>query len=415
MEEEDWVIQPSNTAKGTVNPIREIVDKLDLNDLPKGKALIPLSIGDPTKFGNLPVPKQARKAVLRALESGDANGYQPSFGTADARDAIADRYSDRYNQGYTPADVFIGSGCSDAINLSMCALMDKGDNILLPKPGFSLYITICGRYGFEAKMYDLRPEKQWEVDLDHLRSQIDERTKAILINNPSNPCGSVYSREHLSDICKLAYEYRLPVIADEIYADMVFEGEEFVSCCEVTEGPVFVLGGLAKQFLAPGWRVGWIVLHDPEGKLEPVRGGLVSLTQVILGANSLVQAAIPDILTLVPESYYTSLNRTLSIAASIMYKGFDAIEQLRPVKPQGAMYLMVEILTNTLDNINDDVRFCQLLLKEEAVMVLPGSIFGSDNFFRVVLCPPPEQLRRALKRIEVFCANHAAAAVPSSV
>jgi len=187
---------------------------------------------------------------------------------------------------------------------------------------------------------------------------------------------------------------------------MVFEGETFYSCRELTNGPVYVLGGLAKQYLAPGWRVGWILIHDPENKLKKVRGPLINLSQVILGANSICQGAIPAILENTPKSHYSGLNRTLSIAADILYNGFSAIPQLNPVKPQGAMYLMVEILINKLEEIEDDVAFCQGLLKEEGLSVLPGVIFGSPNFFRVVLCPPPEQLRIALQRISDFCSNH---------
>eukprot|EP00494_Astrolonche_serrata_P001546 UN01552 len=153
---------------------------------------------------------------------------------------------------------------------------------------------------------------------------------------------------------------------------MVFKGESFTSVGAVTTGPVLLLSGLAKQYLAPGWRVGWIVMHDPENKLKEVRGGLTSLTQVILGANSLCQAAIPDILNKTPVSFYRNLNITLGHAANICYQGFSEIDELRPVKPQGAMYLMVEVLINKLEDIKDDIRFCQLLLKEKAVAVLPG-------------------------------------------
>jgi len=400
---DSWTISTSQTAKETVNPIRAIIDKLDLNDLPKGKPLIPLSIGDPTKFGNLPVPKVAVRAVVECVQSGDANGYQPSSGPMLAREAVAKRYNERYGASYDPKDIFLASGCSDAINISICALLDRGDNILLPKPGFSLYTTMCCRYGFEPRMYNLLPEQQWEADLEHMKSQIDDRTKAILINNPSNPCGSVFSKKHLQDICQLAYTHHLPILADEIYADMVFEGEKFFSCAEVTQGPVLLLGGLAKQYLAPGWRVGWVVFHDPEDRMREVRSGIQSLTQVILGANSICSMALPTILEKIPKGFYSDLNRTLSIAANILFKGFESIPCLRPVKPQGAMYLMVEILKDQLRDVEDDVKFCQLLLKEEAVMCLPGSIFGSPDFFRVVICPPPEQLRKALHRIKSFC------------
>lgn len=404
----DWTVASSNTAKGTTNPIREIVDKLDFNNLPKNKELISLSIGDPTKFGNLPVPKAAVKSILEVLSAGDNNGYGPSFGLPKARTAIAERYSQAMGRSdfYGPMDVYLGSGCSDVINLTMCALMDAGDNILVPAPGFSLYETICGRYGFEPKFYNLDPARQWEVDIESLEAAYDERTKCILLNNPSNPCGSVWSREHIERVCQWAYEKQLPIIADEIYADMVFKGETFTSAREVTTGPVFVLGGLAKQWLAPGWRVGWGIIHDPEHKLDAVRGALISLTQVILGANTICQAAIPAIFRNTPKNFYSNLNTTLNIAANILYDAFEANECLNPVKPQGAMYIMVGIEIEKLHDIDDDIQFCAKLLAEEAVACLPGTIFKCPNFFRTVVCPPPNQLRYAAQRIQDFCDRH---------
>lgn len=402
---EGWRVECSKGALGTVNPIRDIVDKLDFKSLPKDKKLIQLSIGDPSKYGNLPIPPTAQKAIIEVVQNGDSNGYQPSFGMLSAREAIAERYSTA-TMTYKAQDVYIGSGCSDALNMSVCSLLDEGDNMLIPAPGFSLYTTLCGRYKFKPKFYRLDPDRQWEIDLKDLECKINKRTKAILVNNPSNPCGSCYSRKHVKEICDLAYKYRLPILADEIYANMIFEGETFTSCAEVSNGPVYVLGGLAKQYLAPGWRVGWIVLHDPENRLEKVRPGLCSLSQVILGANSICQAAIPSILKNTPKAFYSGLNKTLSHAASIVYEACEKISCLNPVKPQGAMYLMVEILTQRLKDIDDDVQFSQKLLKEEAVVVLPGTIFNSPNYFRVVLCPPPNQLRAALGRIENFCERH---------
>jgi tyrosine aminotransferase len=336
-----WFIKPSLRALETVNPIRDIVDKLDFNNLPKEKDLVSLSIGDPTKYGNFPVPMSAVQAVVRAVEDGESNGYQPSFGNQKAQEAIAKRYSTKENK-FVSKDVFIGSGCSDAINMSLCSLLNPGDNILLPAPGFSLYTTLCGRYNFKPRYYNLLPERQWEVDLNHLESLIDRDTKCILINNPSNPCGSSYSKDHLSKLCALAYKHKLPILADEIYADMVFENENFTSCCNVTPGPVFILGGLAKQFLAPGWRVGWIVLHDPESRLKEVRQALVSLSQIILGSNSICQAALPEIFDKTPNSFYFALNKRLSQAADLLYTGFLGIPGLSPIQPQGAMYLMVK-------------------------------------------------------------------------
>jgi len=399
----------------TVNPIRDIVDKLDFNSLPKEYTLIQLSIGDPSKYGNLPVPKSALKILSEKVLEGESNGYLPSHGSGIARKAISDKYNEKLKQNkdklpslknfeYTQNDVFITSGCSDALNIGLCSLLDKGDTVLLPKPGFSLYVTLCGRYGIKTKFYQCLPDKQWQIDLKQLETLVDDTTKCILLNNPSNPCGSVYSKEHLKEICEFAYKNKLVILADEIYADMVFEKETFTSCGAVSTGPIYLLGGLAKQYLAPGWRVGWIVLHDPENKCSKVRGSLLSLTQVILGANSVCQAALPSILHETKPQFYKALNMTLGYAAQICFKGFESIPELEPVKPQGAMYMMVKINIDKLNtDINDDVRFCQLLLKEKAVCVLPGCIFNCPNFFRVVLCPPPYQIREAIERIKSFC------------
>lgn len=401
-----WSIKPSLNAVKSVNPIRNIVDKLDFKNLPKGKDIISLSIGDPTKYGNLPVPTNVVKTLIKIIKEGNSNGYQTSFGNQIAREKIAQKYSLK-GRRFSSQDVFISSGCSDAINMSLCSLLNEGDNILLPAPGFSLYTTICGRYGFQTKYYCLKPEKKWEIDLKHLESLIDEKTKCILVNNPSNPCGSSYSKKHLKNICDIAYKYHIPIIADEIYANIVFENENFISCCDVTQGPVFVLGGLSKQFLVPGWRVGWIVLHDPENRLLKIRHALVSLSQIILGANSLCQIAIPEIFEKTPSSFYKELNNKLGQAATLLYNGFKEIKGLKPVKPQGAMYLMVEIILDKFsDSIQDDVSFSSLLLKEEAVAVLPGKIFRSPNFFRVVLCIPSEKIFIALERIKNFCESN---------
>lgn len=160
-------------------------------------------------------------------------------------------------------DVIIASGCSGAIDLCITALANEGDNILLPRPGFPLYQTLAESKGIECKYYDLIPEKNWEVAIDHLRSLADNRTKCIVVNNPSNPCGSVYSRSHLQSVLKLADSLKIPIIADEIYADMAFKPYDFISLASLSQTvPILSVGGLAKRYLVPGWRVGWILIHD---------------------------------------------------------------------------------------------------------------------------------------------------------
>lgn len=214
----DSVIQSSTVACRTRNPIRAIVDSLRVEPNPS-KDFVSLALGDPTTGGNFKLHQRyfnplfsccspsktslggnsCVDAVAASLASFKANGYPPSTGTPVARQAIAEFYS-------LPAaplvaqDVILASGCSDALNLAIGVLANEGDNILLPAPGFSLYETLASSKGIESRFYALRPEAFWEVDLVSLESLIDSKTRAILVNSPSNPCGSVYSKSHLEAI-----------------------------------------------------------------------------------------------------------------------------------------------------------------------------------------------------------------------
>ena len=224
-----------------------------------------------------------------SLESGEFNGYAPSSGYQQSRQAIADHIGEGWNN-ITSDDVIICSGCSCALDMCIGVIANPGDNILVPRPGnsficttdpercfyhcgyfhfflgFPLYKTLAHGFGIQTKEYDLLPEQGWQVDLKHLESLIEPgKTKAILINNPSNPCGSVFDRDHLLDILKIAEKYYLPIIADEIYEHFVFQGakKDYIPVASLTRTvPVLSCGGLTKRWLVPGWRLGWITIHD---------------------------------------------------------------------------------------------------------------------------------------------------------
>lgn len=186
----------------------------------------------------------------------------------------------------TADDVILCSGCSCSLDLCISALSNPGDNILVPRPGFPLYTTLATGLGIKTKEYNLMPEDDWKVDLDHMESIIDENTVAILINNPSNPCGSVFDEAHLKDIVAIAEKYCLPIIADEIYDHFVFNGsgKSYIPMAKVSKNvPILSCGGLTKRFLVPGWRMGWITIHDRNGvfKRSGIHKGLHSLSQVI--------------------------------------------------------------------------------------------------------------------------------------
>lgn len=403
--EDAWSLEPSIAAQNTVNPIRNIVDKLVVSK-DAVKPLIPLSIGDPTVFGNLPPPESVIQAVVEKTASGKFNGYGPSTGLPEARSAIASKYT-RPEAPLTPNDVIICSGASGALEIAIRGVANPGDNILIPQPGFSLYRTIAGNCGVEARYYQLLPEHSWECDLKDIASKIDSRTRAIIINNPSNPTGSNYSKEHLLEFLKVAQEKRVLVIADEIYADMVFEGQTFHPLASLTsEVPILTVGGIAKQYLVPGWRVGWILIHDRHKRLARITEGLIRLTQVVLGANTLVQAALSDILHKTPASHYTQLNATLKSHADTLVRRLVTIPGLKTVEPQGAMYLMVKVEEGAFPELPDGTIFAQRLLAEENVFVLPGECFMAKQFFRLVTCASVPMLEQACDRIAEFCERY---------
>ncbi|CAI5736715.1 unnamed protein product [Hyaloperonospora brassicae] len=410
-----WNVQASEFSKLCSNPIREIVDNIKKPAASAStKKLIPLSLGDPTVFGNLHCPDVLVDAIVRNTRSMQHNGYIHSAGSEVARAAIAEHFG-RPEAPLTTDDVIITSGCSGAIEMALQGLLNPGDNILLPNPGFPLYRALCAAYKIECRLYTLKPETNWEVDLKHMQTLIDDRTKAILVNNPSNPCGSVFSKSHSEEILEVAELNKIPIITDEIYGDMVFGNNAFYPMASLTTTvPVVTVGGLAKQFLIPGWRVGWITVHDRNNVLADVRTAYFKLSQNILGASSLAQSAIPALLTPVPgsieEQSLTGFKKrffaTLEDNAKFTIDVLSKIPGLEVVVPQGAMYAMAKIRTDILTTIKDDLDFTQKLLDEESVFVLPGQCFGMTGYFRIVFSAPHDVLADAYIRLEDFCRRH---------
>ena len=387
------MIPSSVKANRTFNPIRSIVDSLKP---PKdhAKPLLNLALGDPTAHGLSP-PTVLTDAVKECLERNSANGYLPSTGSAAARRAIA-QFSSLPAHQVGEDDVIIASGCSGALELAISVLVNPGDNLLVPKPGFPLYQVITDSLGGYCRHYPLLPDQNWEVDLVAMEALIDNRTKAILINNPSNPCGSTFSPAHLQAITDLAARHGLPILADEIYSGLVFHGNFTpIHTCTGTV-PVISLGGIAKEFVVPGGRVGWVVLHDKgSGRLEEVQRGLRSLSQLIIGACSLLQAALPRLLTPAPDSaddralklYAAEYRKILSRNAELCRSACADCPELTCSVPSGAMYAMIGVDVDKLSGIRDDADFAKQLLVEQNLFLLPGKCFGMDNYVRIITCP----------------------------
>ncbi|XP_046855895.1 tyrosine aminotransferase-like [Xenia sp. Carnegie-2017] len=347
--------------------------------------------GDPTVFGNLPPSEECVRALCDTIKSGKDNCYKPAHGWKEARNAVA-KYSSTPEYIVDAEDVVLASGCSGAIEIALNALVDRGDNILIPRPGFSLYKCICGSRGIEARSYKLFPENGWEADLDDMASLIDERTKLIVVVNPSNPCGSVYKREHLEEILNIVEKYRVPVLCDEVYAHVTFGKEPFHSMGSLTKNvPVLV-----------------------------IRQALRRLFQVIVGPCSVIQAALPTILFDCPTQFFEKTLNFMNVkyllfknnggllgkTSNIFYESLSLLPELYPVRSQGAMYMLIGIKVDRLHNVKDDVDFTQKLMAEQSVFVLPATCFQCPNSFRVVLTCPVEVARVACERIAQFCRDH---------
>lgn len=398
-----WNIKASKISTKTHNRIRAIVESLKIQPNPD-KPMIPLSIGDPTTFGNLRASDETMQAVQRCIESGKYNGYAHSQGHEEARRAIAKYSAHQSAEEIKTENILMCSGCSAALEYCILALCDRGQNLLVPRPGFCLYQTLAEGLDIEIRYYDLLPERQWEADLRQLESLIDEKTGALLINNPSNPCGSVFNHKHLEELLDICERNYLPIIADEIYEHLVFPGSQFIAISSLSKNvPVLTCSGTTKRFLVPGWRMGWIIVHDRESRLAQAVGGLKSMCGRILGSNSIVQGALPDMLKKTPKSFFDSVINVLYTNARLAFRILRKAPGLNPIMPDGAMYMMVGIDIEHFPAFKSDTHFVQELVNEQSVFCLPGTCFECPNFMRIILTVPGDMMKEACMRMTEFC------------
>jgi tyrosine aminotransferase len=401
----EWkAMKASRHAQSTVNPIRRVTDCMSVAANPD-KEPIRLNLGDPTLTGCLPPSDATINAIKNAVDSHKFDGYGPAIGTQSARAAIVEHFSTP-EAPFTVDDVILSSGCSHALEMAIVAIADPGQNILVPRPGFPLYSTLCHPNGIETKQYKLEMDDKGLIDLVHLESLIDSQTRAIIVNNPSNPTGVVFPKEHLEQILELAQKHKVPIIADEIYGDLVYgEGSCFYPMATLSPRvPIITCDGIGKRYLVPGWRLGWVIVHDRCGDvLSDVKKGIIALSQKIVGPCALVQGALPGILRDTPSEFFANIKQLLAANATTVYDILSRVPGLRPLKPQGAMYMMVGFDPSLF---GDETQFVRGLISEESVYCLPGSAFSLPNWFRLVLAFPNETTKEACERISAYCNRH---------
>lgn len=408
----EWkVIPASRQAQNTSNPIRKIVDQMK-GESKCTKPMISLSIGDPTTDGNLLPPVNAEDTLIANIKTRKFNGYPPSVGYPGSREAVARYWVKNFapnstTHGITADKVILGSGASHSLLMAITAICNPGDTLLIPAPCFSLYGTICDSYGIHVSHYQCLPDRDWEIDLEDLKSKITPSVKAVLINNPSNPCGSNFKKSHVEDILAVADAAKVPIIADEIYAGLVFTGNVFTSVADIdTDVPRIVVGGLAKTYVVPGWRLGWSIQVDPKGYLANIQAGMVALSTLLVGPNSLIQSAMDQILNHTDAQYAVTLAKDLETSAHTAFDILKTCAGLVPTTPQGAMYMMVKVDTSKFKDIANGIEFAKKLQEEQNVQVLPGEIFVCPGFFRIVVSKEASTIAEAGARIKEFCEAH---------
>ncbi|KAL3638443.1 hypothetical protein CASFOL_017814 [Castilleja foliolosa] len=391
--------------------IKGILGLLRENVSDDGKKVISLGIGDPTAYSCFHTTSAAQEAVVDALRSAKFNGYPPTnVGLLHTRKALAEYLSRDLSYKLLPDDVYVTSGCTQAIEIAMSVLARAGANILLPRPGFPIYGLCAAFRNLEIRYFDLNPDKQWEVDLSAVENLADNNTVAMVIINPGNPCGNVYPYHHLKEIAESAKRLGIVVIADEVYGHLAFGNKPFVPMGYFGSiAPVITLGSMSKRWLVPGWRLGWLVMNDPDGSLKSPKfvERLKKYCDINGGPAIFIQAAVPTIIEETQEVFFIKTINILKQTSDICCRKIKEIPCMSfPDKPEGSMMFMVKLNITLLKDISDDIDFCFKLATEESVIILPGVAVGLKNWVRITFAVEPSALEEALERVKSFCRRH---------
>jgi len=370
----------------------------------QGHEIIKLHIGDPNKF-DFETPKHVRDALCAAVEKCD-NGYEESEGNVELRKALIEKERVQNDLHVGLDDVIITNGVTESIQMICAATIDAGDEALVPGPSYSSYLEFPKFFGGKAVTYRTIEEEGWQPDIDDLRRKITPRTKFIAVINPNNPTGAVYSPKMLKQIADLAGEYDLFLISDEIYDLMTFEGEHHSPATLAKDVPVILVNGFSKVDLLPGWRLGYSVFHDQNGRLNEIKEAVQKQLRLRLSANAPCQMAVIEALNH-PKDHLEGMRQKLKARGEFAYKRINEIPGLSCTMPQAAFYMFPKIES---DHWKTDKEFVLDVLHNCHVLVVPGSGFcpeyGKDHF-RMVFLPNIDILGKAFDSIESFMRKNA--------
>ncbi len=372
----------------------------------EGIDVMRLNTGNPATFG-FKMPDSVRHALLDNADK--AVAYCDLKGMPDAREAICEYHRSKGIEGVTPDDVFIGNGVSELVTMTLTALLNYGDEILVPAPDYSLWTNSVYIAGATPVHYVCDETNQWFPDPDDIRSKITDKTKAIVLINPNNPTGAVYPKELLEQIIEIARQHQLVVLSDEIYDRLVMDGIEHVSTASLCNDLLCITyNGLSKSHIVCGFRCGWMIVSGAKKDAADFIAGLVALSAMRLCANALMQLVIPAALA-DPES-----TREMIIPGGRLYeqreaccRELDKIDGISYVKNHAAFYIFPKLDIKKF-NITDDQQFAMDFLHAKHVMIIPGRGFSwkDPDHFRIVMLPKAEDMARAMRDLGDFLSDY---------
>jgi alanine-synthesizing transaminase len=384
--------------------IRNIVAEAKVVEA-RGQRVRYLNIGDPVAFG-FQTPAHLVETVARAMRDGH-NGYVPSAGIPPAREAVAADYAARGVQ--VSADrVLITTGTSEGIELALNALVDDGDEVLVPLPTYPLYTAVLAKISAQPRYYRTDPHRDWLPDLDHLRSLVTARTRVLVVIDPNNPTGAVYPAPVRRALIEFAERHDLTILADEVYGDLGYEGSLPLLGTFDLDAPIISFSSLSKAYLAPGWRAGWLVVGATP-RLDAALAAIKKLADGRLCSPGPMQYAVTAALT-GDRSHQVAFRTALAERARLTSERLNAIPEMRCVTPRAAFYALPSV---ALPPGRTDEDYVLTLLRETGILCVNGSGFGmpaNEGFFRIVFLADPAELGQIYADIGAFTRDYCARA-----
>ena len=383
-------------------PVLDEANRMEEN----GETILKLNIGNPAPFG-FRAPDEVVKDMMMNLTS--TQGYSDSRGLFSARKAIMQYCQIKGIPNVGMNDIYTGNGVSEMITMSMQALLNNGDEILVPAPDYPLWTASVSLGGGTPIHYMCDEQADWNPDIDDIKKKITDRTKGIVIINPNNPTGAVYSREILEEIVQVAREHQLIIFADEIYDRLVMDGVEHISIASLCPDLFCVtMNGLSKSHRIAGYRVGWMCLSGDKSYVKGYLEGINMLSNMILCSNVPAQSVVQTAL-----GGYQSSQELLIPGGRVyeqrefIYKALNSIPGVSAVKPKAAFYIFPKLDVERF-NITDDEQFAFDFLREQKVLVTHGKAFNwpDPDHFRVVYLPRNEVLEETMNKLELFLSKY---------